>query len=217
MALSTYGGLKQAVADYLNRVDLDQQIPDFIRLAEATINKVVRSTRMVANGTVAVTANTRKATAPTDMLEPIYLQMAADEDYPLEQVSVQQLTMLRRARLRATGTPRFYSIVGRSIELAPTPASSGNMDVAYYQAIPALVADGDTNWLLTYEPDIYLYTTLLHAAPFLQDDQKTAVMENMVTKQVLAAVGMNKTVQLDSKIAGFSLDAPSDGPQAVAQ
>ena len=165
MALSTYAELKAAVADWLTRADLEQQIPDFIKLAEATLNKVVRSSRMTANASVTINANTRKGAAPGDMLEPIYVQLAADEDYPLEQVSPEQLTVLRRSRMRATGMPRFYAVVGRAIEVAPTPASQITLDVAYYQAIPTLAAAGEANWLLTHDPDLYLYTTLLHAAP----------------------------------------------------
>lgn len=210
MALSTYAELKAAVADWLTRADLEQQIPDFIKLAEATLNKVVRSSRMTANAQVTVNANSRKVTAPADMLEPIYVQLAADEDYPLEQVSPEQLTVLRRSRMRATGMPRFYAVVGRAIEVAPTSASQITLDIAYYQAIPTLAGAGDANWLLTYDPDLYLYTTLLHAAPFLQDEARASLFGNLLAQQVAAAVQQNKTVSLDNRRPGPTLNSPSD-------
>ena len=150
MALATYAGLKAAVADWLTRADLDQQIPDFIKLAEATLNKIIRSSRMTATADVTINADTRKGDLPADMIEPIYVQVKTDEDYPLEQVSPEQITVLRRSRMRATAAaPRFYAIVGRSIEVVPTPSSQITLEVAYYQAIPTLAADADTNWLLT--------------------------------------------------------------------
>ena len=210
MALSTYAELKAAVADWLTRADLEQQIPDFIKLAEATLNKVVRSSRMTANASVTINANTRKGAAPGDMLEPIYVQLAADEDYPLEQVSPEQLTVLRRSRMRATGMPRFYAVVGRAIEVAPTPASQITLDVAYYQAIPTLAAAGEANWLLDHDPDLYLYTTLLHAAPFLQDEARASLFGNLLAQQVAAAVQQNKTVSLDNRTPGPTLNSPSD-------
>lgn len=210
MALSTYAELKAAVADWLTRADLEQQIPDFITLAEATLNKVVRSSRMTANAQVTVNANTRKGAAPADMLEPIYVQLAGDEDFPLEQVSPEQLTVLRRSRMRATGSPRFYAVVGRSIEVVPTPSTQITLDVAYYQAIPKLAAPTDANWLLTYDPDLYLYTTLLHAAPFLQDEGRASLFGNLLAQQVAAAVQQNKTVSLDARTPGPSLTSPSD-------
>ena len=39
MALDNYANLKDAVADWLDRSDLDSRIPDFISLAEARVNR----------------------------------------------------------------------------------------------------------------------------------------------------------------------------------
>ena len=210
MALTNYGTLKTAVADWLSRADLDQQVPDFIKLAEATLNKIVRSTRMTANADVTVNAGARKATLPADLLEPIYVTLKTDEDFPLEQVSPEQLVALRRSRLRAQGQPRFFAVVGRSIEVTPTPPAQITLDVAYYQAITTLASDSDTNWLLTYEPDLYLYTALLHAAPFLQDQQRATLFGTLLAQQVTAAVQSNSAISLDRKQAGASLASPSD-------
>jgi hypothetical protein len=210
MSLSTYADFKAAVADWLTRADLEQQIPDFIRLADATLNKVIRSTRMTANADVTVNANARKGALPADMLETLYVQIKTDEDYPLEQVSPEQLTVLRRSRMRAGGTPRFYAVVGREIELVPTPSTQITLDVAYYRAIPALSTPTDSNWVLQYEPDLYLYTTLLHAAPFLQDEARASLFGNLLAQQVQAAVQQNRTVSLDNRSPGPSLKSPSD-------
>ena len=38
--LTTYEGLKAAVADYLGRDDLGERIPTFIRLAEKRIDEI---------------------------------------------------------------------------------------------------------------------------------------------------------------------------------
>jgi hypothetical protein len=211
MALNNYGALKQACSDWLNRADLDQQIPDFIHLAEATLNKIVRSTRMTANADVTVNAGARKGAFPADLLETVYVTLKADEDYPLEQVSPEQLVSLRRSRMRAqAAAPRFYAIVGRSIEVVPTPSAQITLDVAYYQIITSLSADGDTNWLLQYDPDLYLYTSLLHAAPFLQDQQRATLFGNLLAQQVTGAVQSNNTISLDNHTAGPSLNSPSD-------
>lgn len=210
MALATYSDLKKAVADWLNRVDLDQQIPDFIKLAEATLNKIIRSTRMTSNADVTVNAGARKAALPADMLEPIYVTLKTDEDFPLEQVSPEQLAALRRSRMRAQGTPRFYAIVGRNIEVVPTPVAQITLDVAYYGNIVSLAADGDTNWLLSYEPDLYLYTALLHAAPFLDDQVRATLFGTMLAQQVTGTVQSNQTITLDHRAAGPSLNSPSD-------
>lgn len=209
MAITTYAELQTAIGDWLNRADLDQKIPDFIRLAESTLNDVLRSADMVTQST-AVTITSGRATLPSDALEIVYAQVASSDDEPLEQVTPQQLTMLRRTRTRDAANPRFFAIIGREIVVTPTPAS-GSLDLDYYQRIPALTDSNTSNWLLDDAPHMYLYTSLLHATPFLMDDARYAVFNSTVSQQVMAAVKSNTTLSLDDmKAGGFSLSAPSD-------
>lgn len=208
MAITTYAELQQTIADWLNRADLDQQIPDFIKLAESTLNDVMRTSFMVASTTITVTAG--RAPLPTDALEIVYSQVASTEDEPLEQVTPQQLLMLRRARTRGAGNPKFFAIIGREMLVTPTPAS-GSIDVDYYQKIPALSVSNTTNWLLEEAPHVYLYTSLLHATPFLMDDVRYQVFQNSVSQQVMNAVKSSQTLSFDDiKTAGFSLKSPAD-------
>ncbi len=211
MALSTYADLKAAIASWLNRADLSSTIPDFIRLAESTLNDVLRQADMITQST-GITITSGKATLPADALEIVYAQVGSTEDEPLEQISPQQLTMLRRTRTKGAANPRFFAIIGRQIVVTPTPAS-GTLDIDYYQRIPTLVGglDSGTNWLLTDAPHLYLYTSLLHATPFLMDDARYAVFQNAVSQQVMASVKSQQTLSLDDvKAAGFGLRAPTD-------
>ena len=205
MALANYTDLQQALADWLNRADLTQQIPDFIKLAEGTLNSVIRSTYMVATTTVSVSSNTQRAAVPADFLEALYLQVAATPTSTLEQVDPAQLIVLRRARLRTAGVPRFFAVIGRNFEFAPVPSTTTSVEVTYYQRIPALASNA-TNWLLTNNPDIYLYASLVHAAPFLMDDQRSVLFSNSLASQVQLAVKQNSVIQMDDgKVAGFSM------------
>jgi len=209
MAITTYAELQTAIGDWLNRADLDQKIPDFIRLAESTLNDVLRSADMVTSSTAAITSG--RATLPADALEVVYVQVASTEDEPLEQITPQQLTMLRRTRTRDAANPRFFAIIGREMVVTPSPSTSLSMDIDYYQRIPALTDSNTTNWLLTDAPHVYLYTSLLHATPFLMDDARYQVFNNTVSQQVMAAVKSQQTLSFDDvKSAGFSLSAPAD-------
>lgn len=211
MAITTYAELQTALADWLNRADLDQQIPDFISLAESTLNDVLRSSYMVATATQPITSG--RASLPADALEIIYVQVADAEDEPLEQVTPQQLLMLRRARTRNSGTPKFFAAVGRELLVTPSPSGATSVDIDYYQKIPALSVSNTTNWLLTQAPHIYLYTALLHATPFLMDDVRYQVFQSSVAQQVTNAVKSSQTLSFDDiKTAGFSLSSPSDRP-----
>jgi len=209
MAITTYAELQTAIGDWLNRSDLDQRIPDFIRLAESTLNDVLRSADMVASATQAITSG--RATLPADALEIAYVQVASTEDEPLEQITPQQLTMLRRTRTRDAANPRFFAVIGRELVVTPSPSGSVSLDIDYYQRIPALSDSNTTNWLLTDAPHMYLYTSLLHATPFLMDDARYQVFNSTVSQQVMAAVKSQQTLSFDDvKSAGFSLSAPAD-------
>jgi hypothetical protein len=209
MAITTYVELQTAIGDWLNRADLDQKIPDFIRLAESTLNDVLRQADMVTQST-GVTITSGRATLPSDALEVVYAQVGSAEDEPLEQITPQQLTMLRRTRTRDAANPRFFAIIGRQIVVTPTP-SSGTLDLDYYQRIPALTTSNTSNWLLDDAPHVYLYTSLLHATPFLMDDARYQVFQNTVSQQVMASVKSQQTLSLDDmKTGGFSLATPSD-------
>ena len=47
MALTTYAELKTSIGDWLNRADLTAVIPDFISLAEAQIERTLRTRQMI--------------------------------------------------------------------------------------------------------------------------------------------------------------------------
>lgn len=209
MAITSYSTLKTAIADWLNRADLDQQIPDFVALAESTLNDILRSSFMVTSSPVAITAG--KASLPSTALEIVYAQVASTPTEPLEQVTPQQLMMLRRARTKSAANPRFFAVVGRNVLVTPSPSGALSVDLDYYQKIPSLSDASPTNWLLTEAPHVYLYTALLHATPFLMDDARYAVFQNAVSQQVMSAVRSSQTLSFDDvKTAGFSLKSPSD-------
>jgi len=67
MALSTYTELKASVADWLNRTDLTTIIPDFIALAEAQIERTLRTRQMIVRTTASI--DTEYSAVPADFLE----------------------------------------------------------------------------------------------------------------------------------------------------
>lgn len=210
MPITNYTELQAAISDWLNRADLEQQIPDFITLAESTLNRVLRDSRMATTASVTLTTGT--GPIPADALELLYVQSGTTTSAPLEQVNPQQLTMLRRARLRSAGTPRFFAVVGRNMLVAPIPAT-GTLSITYYQKIPSLSTGSPTNWLLTEAPHVYLYAALAHAAPFLKDDARTTLMQSIISQQIVDAVKGDQALTLEGlRTPGFSLSAPTDGP-----
>jgi hypothetical protein len=69
-----------------------------------------------------------------------------------------------------TGTPKFYAYLDDyRLLLAPTPASSTTMELAYTARLPVLSAAIESNWLSEYTPDLLQYSLLLEAAIWTKD------------------------------------------------
>ena len=173
MAISTYTELQDAVANWLNRRDLTDRIPEFIELAESRMNRDSRLRVVGAIQRDLLTVNSQFTTLPTDFARMVNCEVVAEPVVPMTYGTPQQLDHLRR--YCPTGVPSLYTIVGRELEVAPVPTESTELAVIYYRRLTALSATNDTNWLLDESPDIYLYATLLQAAPYLLHDERVAV------------------------------------------
>jgi hypothetical protein len=119
---------------------------------------------------------------PADWMETIRITMDGNPIRVLTQISVDDLTRYRTATNDATDAPAYFAHNGTDIEVFPTPSTSYTGQITYYAKIAALSADGDTNWLLTNHPDLYLYGALVHTAPYLKDDARLAVWAGLMVQ-----------------------------------
>ena len=180
MTITNYGTLKTAIADTLNRDDLTSVIPRFVGLAHAQFNRKIRSHRQIVRASL--TINTQIEAMPADWMETIRITMDGNPIRVLTQISVDDLTRYRTAVNDATDAPAYFAHNGTDIEVFPTPSTSYTGQITYYAKITALSADGDTNWLLTNHPDLYLYGALVHTAPYLKDDARLAVWAGLMVQ-----------------------------------
>lgn len=170
MAISTYAELKTAIADFLNREDLTSMIPTFIALAESKINRDVRHWRMESRAETEI--DSQFHALPTDWLETIRFHTNGDGTNPIELISMSQMQKRRTVNDDASGRPSFYAHVGGQFEFYPTPDGTYSSDLLYYAKLSALSDSNTTNWLLSEAPEVYLYGSLLHSAPYLQEDER---------------------------------------------
>jgi hypothetical protein len=186
MAISNHPQLVQAIQDWMmDRSDLATFAPDCVTLTEAYLNfggnwdehdRPLRCRQMTtiatitpdANGVYALPADflqlrriTETSSSPTrrnmSYIEPV----GADVWYPD----------------RPGGPGDNYTILGSSIYGLPN--SQNPLELVYYAKIPALTDVAPVNWLLTVNPNIYLYGSLMMAADkikFGEEAQKYALM-----------------------------------------
>ena len=71
-----------------------------------------------------------------------------------------------------TGKPTGYTIEGDYIVFGPAPDTLYAAKLHYWRTFAALSADGDTNWLVSNAGMIYVYGSLVEAAPYIGADER---------------------------------------------
>lgn len=161
VGISNYGDLKSQIADWLNRTDLGESIPEFVRIAESRIRTdiKVRAQEILESGTL--TAST--LATPTQLNETRRLVVA---DRELAYVTPDQFQ--RMSRMRVSSPPRYFTIIGETYHIL----GGGEGDeyvLTYWEWFDYFTDDQDTNWLLLNSPDIYLWAGCEAGALFLKD------------------------------------------------
>jgi hypothetical protein len=163
----TYTSLKTNIADFLNRDDLTAKLATFIELGEARINRDLRHWQMEARSEA--TFDDRYEDVPSDWLEVVRITIG--EQYPVTLVS-QAVMQQKRGHDNTAGRPQHYTLSNGQIEFWPTPDASYEGSMIYFAQIAELSDSNTSNWLLSQNPDIYLYSALIHTAPYLAEDQR---------------------------------------------
>jgi hypothetical protein len=176
MSIANYTDLQASVASWLHRQDLAAVIPDFIALAETKLQGDLESRSMEIRTTLTCTPGptiaARYVALPTDMLEMKRLaNVTADPVTVLEYRSPDEV-MEENAYLLSSGQPRTFTVVGSNVELAPAPDKAYSLELVYIQKIPALSVSNTTNWLLTANPNAYLFGALLSSIAYTQDESR---------------------------------------------
>lgn len=153
----------------MQRVDLTSRIPEFVSLAEAKIFRTLRTPEMeTKNAAFSITGE--YVAVPTGFLEARSFTLNAS---PYVTLVFKEPDRQSAALINGTGTPTSYSVVGTNFRFSPAPDATYASTLVYFVA-PATCSTGagETNWILTAHPDVYLYGALLEAAAFVGDDPR---------------------------------------------
>ena len=183
MSIANYSELNTAVANWLDRDDLTDRIPEFIALCEARFNRLLRIRAMEYKQTASTVAGQRNLALPTGFIQMRNLQMNETPIVPMQYVTPEIYDRLYGSTL--TGTPQMYTIIADEIQLGPIPGSVLTIEMLFYKKFDALTAAATTNWMIINAPDVYLYGCLLEAEPFIMNDPRVqlwaAAFEQSIT------------------------------------
>jgi hypothetical protein len=162
MAISTYAELQTAVAGWLDRNDLTSKLPDFVRLAEVDIRTDLRCQAMeqYTSGTLAGATLAH----PTSYLEARALTVGG-KNY------VYATPEVFAAAADANSQQRLFTSIGQTFYVL-NGTNGDAYTLIYYAAFESFSTDGDTNWLLTNYPNVYLWGACRQGGIYLEDDAK---------------------------------------------
>lgn len=199
-----YGQLKQAIANRLSRTNLTAIIPDFITFGESRLyygfKDIEVDVRPLRLRTMLATETASLAALPTDFLElhrftvpdaygPRALEFKTPEEFASSPSSISY--------------PRYYTFQDGGVEVeGGAPAA---FTFVYYKKYPALVADADTNWLLTNSPNLYLYSALIEAYAHIKDDARLPSAGRMYAAAAKALIDSDQA----ERHSGSTLSIPS--------
>jgi len=186
-AVMTYNSLVADVQSYLERTDTAtvEKIPTFIMLAEQSLAADIKflgnltvnnSTMVISSSVIAKPARWRKTVSMNVTV-----------------AGVKQPILLRKYEylreywpdVAETGVPAYYADYDYTHWLvAPTPAAAYTFEVLYYERVQPLDSSNQSNWFTEYAPQALLYGSLLQAMPFLKNDSRTALWQQMYAQYI---------------------------------
>jgi hypothetical protein len=200
-AISTFAQLKTSIEEWLIRVadpDVQGRSADFIALVEEDLNDRLRVKEMEVRARALL--NEEYENLPTDTdgnltcLEIINAKLIhpSGRITPLHPKSEKQITQDRSKYLdnsatNSSGFPWYYAIVGNQIWFYPVltmdadadPSTYIYFELTYLSKIPSLSDSQTTNAILSKFPSLYLYGSLMQAAPYVYEDEKILIWNNL--------------------------------------
>jgi hypothetical protein len=202
MALNNYTTLQAAVKDRLKRSDLDTAIIDSITLCEDTLNKRLRLRAMESRQQASVSSE--YLALPTGFLAMRNFQLNSSPRVRLEYATPEYLDA-QYPDSTSTGKPRFYTLVGGEIQLAPIPDTTYTAEIDFYKKLD--LATDSTNWVLTNAPSVYFRGTMMEVYRIMKDDKRADLWERRFESS-LADV---QTADKGDRFPDFGLQMRSDG------
>lgn len=172
LTITTYSELQTAIASWLHRTDLTDQIPAFIALTEAKLQRVLKTGDMESTATLSITT-TGTVALPTGFMVARRLRYLAPggvyQDVDLVDILPSNYDGVTHA------PPIVATIRGSNLYFRPLPDQTYTGLLDCYVKFTPLSSTNTTNWILTDHPDAYLYGALLQSAPYVGSDTRIQI------------------------------------------
>ena len=157
-------------------------IPTFILLAEARLQRELRTRQMLKSATATMAGGDPTVGLPTDFLEMRDLYIQGNPRMPVTYLSPSAFT--RDARADESGRPFYYTVLASEFLFAPIPDGTKTLEILYY-AKPTVLSDSNaSNVFLANYPDALLYGALVEAEPYLINDARVQLWISLYDRAI---------------------------------
>jgi hypothetical protein len=201
MAFTNYAALQASVAAWLRRSDLSTQIPDFVALAEANMNRILRTSKQLLHDDFLIDAEFVDLPLQFRMLRTLRLKSGTWR--LLRQISPEEMAKRKAIPAVIVMEPREFVAVGAQLEFWPVPDRPYPARMDYQLQIPPLSSTAPVNWILTDHPDCYLFGALAAAYAFLKNDERAGVFQGQFVRamgemQASLRTSFDRTLRVDA-------------------
>lgn len=168
-----YQEIVDASKAYADRQDIEisDNIDTFILLAEARINRVLKTREQSHRIYTPVVADQVYYSLPPDYSGIRDIQYNTDLPHndhctkPMSYLSPEQFNAREDS---AYGGRLYYTIIANQLQFFPSQ-EEGSFEIVYYRKVPNLNATDDTNWVSDTHPDIYLSGVIAEIELFVKN------------------------------------------------
>lgn len=173
--IESYTGLLDAIGLWLDRDDLTDRIPYFVRLAESRFRRLI--TRTEREATIAL-----PSLLPADFDSVRSMKVEGPCGGTMTQVSPAELA--DKWNYNSDLPPRVYAVLDGAFKVGPAPLQPYSATLVYNREIPHLSPSVQANWLLDGHPDLYLFGALLQAEFYGWNDDRLGLIKASVDETI---------------------------------
>ena len=185
-----YIEIVEAAKAYTDRYDeeLADNIKAFTRVVEAKINNSLRTGEQSIRAQIWLRSGEEYYGLPCDFggfRDVEILHEGQQHGRTLIYLSPEEMNKVSRQNNSSfTGNHNYYTVIAGQIQIAP-PADHQVLEVVYYQRLPELSADDDTNWLTEKNPDAYIFGICTEISSFAKDQVSFEAYKNRFAESLM--------------------------------
>lgn len=192
----TYNSLVQSVIRWVIRdsdTALMAEIPRMIDTTERKVARALKTLLSIRYATSTMIVGTNLYAKPNRWLETVSMEIGTGTG---NNTSVQLLSRTYEyikqvyPDASAQTQPKYFSdFEFNQLFVGPTPDAEYPFQLAYYERPEPLGEDTQQNWLTENAPDLMLYGVLLETGPFLINDERIKMWQDMYDRKLVELVG----------------------------